>query len=88
MEYVIDVTKPAGQRITRLTYRGQPVADGDEFSVCLSSYRASGAGGYPGYPGCPVIREIEREMTDLILEYFAENPRVELPRMDNYEVRY
>lgn len=88
VEYVIDVTKPAGQRITRLTYRGQPVADGDEFSVCLSSYRASGAGGYPGYPGCPVIREIEREMTDLILEYFAENPRVELPRMDNYEVRY
>ena len=36
----------------------------------LSSYRASGTGGYDGYVGCPIVREIGTEMSDLLLDYF------------------
>ena len=46
-------------------YYAVPVADEDVFTACLSSYRASGTGGYDCYSGCPVLREIGTEMSDL-----------------------
>ena len=51
---------------------GRDVRDGDVFTICLNSYRASGTGGYDFYVGCRVVREIGTEMADLILDYFKE----------------
>lgn len=87
VNYVIDVTRPIGRRITELTYQGRPVTDSEEFSVCLNSYRASGAGGYPAYTQCPVLREINVEMADLILEFFKHVPEVSLQTRRSFRVR-
>ncbi|WP_300764694.1 bifunctional UDP-sugar hydrolase/5'-nucleotidase [uncultured Oscillibacter sp.] len=78
VDYAIDVSRPAGQRITALTYQGKTVRDGDEFTICLNSYRASGAGGYPEYTRCPIVREINVEMSDLILDFFKSHPKLSL----------
>ena len=75
VEYLIDPAKPEGQRVVSLTRNSAPVEAEQEFTVCLSSYRASGAGGYPWYAGCPVEREIDVEMTELILRFFDKYPR-------------
>lgn len=68
--YCIDVSRPVGGRVVSLQYRGNDVQPDDVFSICMSNYRASGAGGYDMYPGCRVLREIQRDMSDLIMEYF------------------
>ena len=70
VEYRMDVTKPVGERVVLLQYQGKPVQPTDVFSICMSNYRASGAGGYEMYTGCRVLREIQRDMSDLIMEYF------------------
>lgn len=70
VHYVFDCSRPVGSRVTELRVNGKDVADTDEFTACLSSYRASGTGGYDCYVGCPVVREIGTEMSDLLLEYF------------------
>ncbi|MEP6897174.1 MAG: bifunctional 2',3'-cyclic-nucleotide 2'-phosphodiesterase/3'-nucleotidase, partial [Rhodanobacter sp.] len=44
VHYVIDVSKPAGQRITSLTYRGKPVVPTEPFIIVTNNYRASGGG--------------------------------------------
>ena len=67
-----DITKLVGKRVAELTVNGAPVKDTDVFTACLSSYRASGTGGYDGYVGCPIVREIGTEMADLILDCFKE----------------
>ena len=72
VHYVFDCSRPVGQRVTELCIDGRPVADDDVFTACLSSYRASGTGGYDCYVGCPVVREIGTEMSDLILDYFKQ----------------
>ena len=54
----------------KLAFQGRPVKDGDSFAICLNSYRASGTGGYECYLGCPVEREINQEMSQLMLDYF------------------
>lgn len=70
VSYAYDISRPVGQRVVSLLVDGHPVADTDEFTICLNSYRASGTGGYGCYVGCPVVREIPHEMSELLLEYF------------------
>lgn len=84
--YVIDISKPHGSRITALLYKGAAVLDDDEFTICLNSYRASGTGGYPSYAGCPIVEEINMEMSDLILDFFAKNPSLNITARKNFQV--
>lgn len=76
--YEIDPAAPVGNRIKNLTYQRKTVTDTDSFTLCLNNYRYSGAGGYEVYTECELVREINTEMVELILEYFKENPYVEV----------
>ena len=44
----------------------------------MNNYRFSGAGGYPVYPQCPVVKEINLEMVELIMEYFRTHSFIEV----------
>lgn len=44
--YTVDLTKPAGERITGLARDGKPVADGDRLRVVVNGYRAAGGGDF------------------------------------------
>lgn len=70
IHYAFDVSRPLGQRVVELSRNGQTISDSDRFSLCLSSYRASGTGGYDCYTACPVLREYSEDMSDLLLAYF------------------
>lgn len=86
VSYVIDVTKPLGQRVTQLLYEERPVHNEDIFSICVNNYRASGAGGYSCYQQCPVLKEINTEMVDLIMNYFEENETILLENNPSFRV--
>ena len=45
----------------------------------MNNYRATGAGDFDVWPKCRVVREIQRDVSELILEYFRAHPRVDLP---------
>ena len=53
--YTIDLTRPAGERITSLTYRGKPVAPDQPFVVATNNYRANGGGHFPGLDGSSIV---------------------------------
>lgn len=55
IHYVIDVSKPVGQRITTLSYHGQPVRPQQPFIVVTNNYRASGGGDFPGLDGSNIV---------------------------------
>ncbi len=67
-EYQIDLTRPAGSRITGLRVRGKPVRDVDAFTIALSNYRAGGAGGYVMLNGAPVVHDKQLEIRQLLIE--------------------
>ena len=83
VDYTIDVKRPIGQRVSSLMYHGRPVTAQDSFTICVNSYRASGAGGYPMYLHCPVVREINAEMSDLILDFFKSKPLLTVENPSN-----
>ena len=55
IHYVIDVSRPVGQRITTLAYHGKPVTPEQPFIVVTNNYRASGGGHFPGLGGSNIV---------------------------------
>lgn len=73
IEYTFDLSKPVGQRVACIARNGVPVSDDQSFTLCMNNYRATGTGGYEAYLACPRLREINREVSELILDYLAEH---------------
>ncbi|MDB5962031.1 MAG: bifunctional 2,3-cyclic-nucleotide 2-phosphodiesterase/3-nucleotidase [Massilia sp.] len=69
LRYEIDVTKPLGQRIVQLTYRGKPVEMGQEFIVATNNYRASGGGSFPGLDGSRTILASPDANRDVLINW-------------------
>lgn len=67
VDYVIDLTRPVGSRITSLTREGQAVTDGDRFTLALNDYRQSGGGGYAMLRGAPLLYEGQGSIRDLLI---------------------
>ena len=76
--YEIAPQEEIGHRIKNLRYQGREIADTDTFTLCLNDYRYSGAGGYPVYTECELVKEINIEMVELIMEYFRKHTYIEV----------
>ncbi len=68
VDYVIDVSRPIGSRITRLDYRGVAVQDGHSFTMALNNYRQTGGGGYAMLSGAPVVYDKQQEIRQLLID--------------------
>jgi 2',3'-cyclic-nucleotide 2'-phosphodiesterase/3'-nucleotidase len=53
--YTIDVSKPEGERIVDLRYKGVPIKGDQPFIVVTNNYRASGGGEFPGMDGSGIV---------------------------------
>ena len=68
VDYVIDLTRPVGERITTLTYRGRPVAPDDSFTFALNNYRQTGGGGYAMLRDSKVLEDRQVEIRQLLID--------------------
>jgi 2',3'-cyclic-nucleotide 2'-phosphodiesterase/3'-nucleotidase len=69
VSYQIDVTKPAGQRIVGLHYKGAALSPSQEFLVATNNYRASGGGGFPGLDGGKTVLAAPDSSRDVLIAY-------------------
>jgi 2',3'-cyclic-nucleotide 2'-phosphodiesterase / 3'-nucleotidase len=72
VDYDLDVSRPAGERVTRLEIAGVPVADDDRFVVAVNNYRRSGGGGFPAISTAPVVYNEQQEIRQLLIEWAQE----------------
>ncbi|MET8262344.1 5'-nucleotidase C-terminal domain-containing protein [Micromonospora sp. NPDC005205] len=70
LDYDIDISKPVGQRITRLVLAGTdtPVADNAQFVVAVNNYRRSGGGNFPGIVKTQVYNA-QQEIRQLLIDW-------------------
>lgn len=81
IQYEIDVTQEAGQRIRNLLYLGQPLSPGQEFIVATNNYRASGGGNFPGLDGSKTIYAAPDTSREVLIQYIK--ARKHLSRLEN-----
>ena len=70
-DYVLDISRPAGSRLTSLSVKGKPVADTDTFTLALNNYRQTGGGGYAMLRNAPVVYDAQAELRQLLVDEVA-----------------
>ena len=78
IEYTFDLRKPVGSRVTSIKFKGQELSDNTSLSLVMNNYRATGAGGYEFLTECPMIKEIQCEMPEVIINYFRKHTNVQV----------
>jgi 2',3'-cyclic-nucleotide 2'-phosphodiesterase / 3'-nucleotidase / 5'-nucleotidase len=71
VDYVIDLSQPAGSRITTLSRNGRAVQPTDTFTMALNNYRQSGGGGYAMLANTPVVFQKDVDIRSLIIDEVA-----------------
>ena len=65
-----DLTKKVGERIGKIFFKGKEVKDENTFSLVMNNYRATGAGGFDMYKDLRVIKNYDKETSEILLDYF------------------
>jgi len=54
--------------VASLTVQGRTVAPTDTFTLALNNYRAGGGGGYAMLAGAPVVKSVDVDVRQLLIE--------------------
>lgn len=84
VDYVIDITKPIGSRITTLSRNGRAVQDQDSLTMALNDYRQVGGGGYSMLRGAPLVYDQQQVIRQLLIDEVMKRGAV---RPEDYFVR-
>ncbi len=76
IHYIIDVSKPVGQRITSLTYQGGPVTPTEPFIIATNNYRASGGGHFPGLDGSHIVLAAPDGTREILANWIERKRRI------------
>ncbi|HAK00346.1 MAG TPA: bifunctional metallophosphatase/5'-nucleotidase [Bacteroidales bacterium] len=95
IRYIVDVTKPAGQRITILSLEdGTPFQQNKVYRVAINSYRGSGGGDHltigAGIPHESLRQRIvftsEKDLRSEMMDYFREQKEVTPAPRNNWKI--
>lgn len=69
--YEVDLTRPLGDRIQKLEYRGKPLAPDQKLRLALNNYRAGGSNGYTMFKDAKVLWRSYDDIRELIIRYYS-----------------
>ena len=84
VEYEIDLSKPVGQRIRNLRFKGQPLGDAAPLRIAVNNYRGGGSGGYGMFRNARIVWRSADEIRDLIVEYYTRSGELPAKADDNW----
>src|SRR5215203_4833912 len=84
--YELDISKPVGQRIQNLRFRGQPLAPSKKLRLATNNYRVNGGGGYTMYKDAPVVYRSSEEIRELIIDWVERNKTVPAKPNNNWRL--
>lgn len=84
--YELDISKPIGQRIQNLRFRGQPLAPTRKLRLATNNYRVNGGGGYVMYKNAPVVYRSSEEIRELIIDWLEKNKTVPVTPNNNWRI--
>jgi 2',3'-cyclic-nucleotide 2'-phosphodiesterase/3'-nucleotidase len=86
VEYELDITKPFGNRIQNLRFKGQPLNPAQKLRLVTNNYRVNGGGGYAMYKDAPVLYRSSDEIRQLIIEWLERNGKIPTEPTNNWRL--
>jgi 2',3'-cyclic-nucleotide 2'-phosphodiesterase/3'-nucleotidase len=86
VSYDLDLTKPTGQRIQNLRFRGQPLNPAQKLRLATNNYRVNGGGGYTMYKNAPEVFRSSEEIREMIIDWVTEHKSVPAEPTNNWKL--
>lgn len=84
--YNLDVSKPLGQRILNLRFRGEPLSPTKKLRLATNNYRVNGGGGYTMLKNAPVVQRSSEEIRELIVEWVERHRMIPTQATNNWRL--
>ncbi|MDE3135259.1 MAG: bifunctional metallophosphatase/5'-nucleotidase [Acidobacteriota bacterium] len=86
VSYRVDLTRPVGDRIVDLRFRGRTLDPSQKLRVAVNNYRYAGGGGYRVLLGLPVVYRSSHEERTMIINYLRSGHPVPAKADGNWKV--
>jgi 2',3'-cyclic-nucleotide 2'-phosphodiesterase/3'-nucleotidase len=86
VEYEIDLSRPAGDRIRNLRRNGKPLSDDQPLRLAVNNYRAAGGAGYSMFRGAKIVWRSTEEIRDMVVRYYIEKKQLPVKPDDNWRI--
>lgn len=84
--YDLDISKPIGQRIQNLRFKGQPLNPQQKLRLATNNYRVNGGGGYVMYKNAKVVYRSSEEIRELIIDWLERHKEVPTKPTNNWRI--
>lgn len=84
--YELDIRRPIGDRIQKLSFRGQRLQPDQKLRLATNNYRVNGGGGYSMYKNAPVIYRSGEEIRELIIDWVERKKVVPAEPTNNWRI--
>lgn len=88
LEYEYDLSKPIGERVTKMKKDGKDLDLDQDYLIVMNNYRATNTSVYKAYEDCEVVKEINIDMSELMMDYFKNNPDIKVNHNTNFKIKY
>ena len=86
VEYEIDRSRPEGERIRNLRWRGKTLAPDQNLRIAINSYRAGASGGYIMFRGAKVLWRSREGIRELVIRYYTERKAIPAETIGNWKI--
>lgn len=88
LNYEIDLKKAFGQRVVNIKYKGKDFDLDKTYTIVVNNYRATNTAKYPPYKEAILIKDINLDMSELIIDYFNKYKKIDIRKESEYLVMY
>ncbi len=86
VSYVVDLTRPPGDRIRDLSFHGSALDPDRKLRLATNNYRLNGGGGYEVLKNAPVVYRSSEEIRDLVIEWVERHHEIPSEPLNNWRI--
>ncbi len=88
LNYEIDLRKDFYNRVTSMNLNNEEIDLNSYYTIVLNNYRASNTAVYSCYEGAEIVKEINFDVSELIIKYFENHPIIKVIEKSNFIIKY
>ena len=88
LTYEIDLSREFNDRVVSMKKDNKPIKLDEYYTIVLNNYRASNTSIYPCYENVEVVKEINIDISEIIIDYFQKNHQIKVIDEINYTIKY
>jgi 2',3'-cyclic-nucleotide 2'-phosphodiesterase/3'-nucleotidase len=86
LTYKIDLSKPVGQRIVDLQWKGAPLDVQQKLRLAINSYRKAGGGGYAMFRDAKVLWQSPVDIRELMIQHYRERKTIDASTAESWTI--